>query len=339
MSTKKNAKVNEQEVKTAEESKYIDLLDEDKPIAGQKYVCLSFVSPEDILKNKNLFYFEKFLKHFDFKKSIDKYTQFLNFLSYKYNLDFQKLSTDLEEFVMEEKEKLIDTTIEDDYKSFIDNSEKKLQEEFSESHNYQTNTRGIKVRGTFASQEEAEMKCKMLREEDPNHDVYVGQVGLWMPFHPEAYKTGKVEYLEKELNELMSKKKENDEVSKEEFHQRVKDAKRKAIEENIAKAEKEGNKLMQTIDEDGNLINADRMDVPGKNLLFGDGENDDVSTADLRSELFDGENVVTDKNNDHGIGEILERQKEKEEEKEKEDTVDTEEEREPGAATDTDTDE
>lgn len=69
MSSKKSAKVKEQEVKNPEESKYIDLLDEDKPIAGQKYVCLSFVSPEDILKDKNLFYFEKFLKHFDFKKS------------------------------------------------------------------------------------------------------------------------------------------------------------------------------------------------------------------------------------------------------------------------------
>ena len=317
MSTKKSAKVKEQEVKNPEESKYIDLLDEDKPIAGQKYVCLSFVSPEDILKDKNLFYFEKFLKHFDFKKSLDKYTQFLNFLSYKYNLDFQKLSKDLEEFVIEEKDKLIDTTIEDDYKSFIDNSEKKLQEQFSQLHNYQTNTRGIKIRGTFGSQEEAEMRCKMLRENDPNHDVYVGQVGLWMPFHPEAYKTGKVEYLEKELNELMSKKKENDEVSKEEFNKRVKDAKRKAIEENIAKAQKEGNKLMQSIDEDGNLVNADRMDVPGKNLLFGDGDNDDVSTADLRRELFDGENVVLDKDNDHGIGEILERRKELEKEKEK----------------------
>ena len=74
---------------------YVDVLNEDKPIAGQKYVCLSFVSPEDILKDKHLFYFEKFLKHFDFKKSLDKYTQFLNFLSYKYNLDFQKLSKDL----------------------------------------------------------------------------------------------------------------------------------------------------------------------------------------------------------------------------------------------------
>ena len=64
-----------------------------------------------------------------------------------------------------------------------------------------------------------------------------------------------------------------------------------------------------------NLINADRMDVPGKNLLFGDGETDDLSTADLRKELFDGENVVLDKNTDHGLGEILERQKNKSENK------------------------
>ena len=312
MSTKKNAKVKDSQSENNNDSKYVDLLDEDKPIAGQKYVCLSFVSPEDILKDKNLFYFEKFLKHFEFKKSMDKYTQFLNFISYKYNLDFNKLSKDLEEFIIEEKDKLVETTIEDDYKSFVDNSDKKLQEQFSQLYNFQTNTRGIKVRGSFGSQEEAEMKCKMLREEDPNHDVYVGQVGLWMPFHPDAYKTGKVEYLEKELNELMSKKKENDEVNKDEFNKRVKEAKRKAIEENIAKARKEGNKLMQSIDEEDNLVNADRMDVPGKNLLFGDGENDDVSTADLRKELFDGENIVLDKNTDHGVGEILERQKEQE---------------------------
>ena len=74
MSNKKNAKVKDGKVENNNDSKYVDLLDEDKPIGGQKYVCLSFVSPEDILKDKNLFYFEKFLKHFDFKKSMDKYT-------------------------------------------------------------------------------------------------------------------------------------------------------------------------------------------------------------------------------------------------------------------------
>ena len=33
-------------------SKLVDLLDEDKPIAEQKFVCLSFVSPEYEIKNK-----------------------------------------------------------------------------------------------------------------------------------------------------------------------------------------------------------------------------------------------------------------------------------------------
>ena len=78
-----------------------------------------------------------------------------------------------------------------------------------------------------------------------------------------------VEYLEKELNELMAQKKKNDETSKEQFKNRVKDSKKKAIEENIAKATKEGNKLMQTINEEGELVNADHMDVPGKGCSWG----------------------------------------------------------------------
>ena len=34
--------------------KYIDLLDEDKPVSGQKFVCVSFISPDNILKQKNI---------------------------------------------------------------------------------------------------------------------------------------------------------------------------------------------------------------------------------------------------------------------------------------------
>jgi predicted transcriptional regulator len=310
MSTKKSSK--SKLVDKSENKEYVDLLDEDKPMSGQKYVCLSFISPEDHIKNKNLFYFEKFLTNFEFKKTFEKYTQFLNFLSYKYNLDFNKLTKDMEEFVEEEKEKLFLTSIDDEYKSFLDSKEEDLQKEYNKLHTFQTNTRGIKVRGVFGSQEEAEMRCKILRDADPNHDVYVGGVGIWMPFHPEAYKTGRVEYLEKDLNDLMAQKKKNDEISKEQFKERVKESKKKAIQENIAKAQKEGNKLMQTIDEEGNLVNADRMDIPGKNLLFGDGDEDDVSTADLRKELFEAEDVIVGKqeNNDHGLSQILERQKE-----------------------------
>ena len=45
-------------------SKYVDLLEEDKPISGQKFVCVSFCSPDKILKEKEIFYFEEFLKNY-----------------------------------------------------------------------------------------------------------------------------------------------------------------------------------------------------------------------------------------------------------------------------------
>lgn len=301
MSTKKKDKKNS--------TKYVDLLNEDTSISGQKFVCLSFLSPEDHIKNKELFFFEKYLKNFEVRKSIEKFNNFLNFISYKYSLDSNKILKELDDFLIVEKEKLFLTTLEDDYKTFLDNSEEELLKEYNKINEFQTNTRGVKVRGSFETQEEAEIKCKMLREEDPDHDVYVGHVGKWLPFHPDAYKTGKVEYLEKELNQLMAEKKKNDEVSKEQFKQRVKESKEKAIDENIEKANKHGNRLMQSIDEEGNLVNADRMDVPGKNLLFGDRENDDVSTSDLRKELFEDENVIVGKqeNNDHGLSRLTEK--------------------------------
>ena len=42
-----------------ENPKYIDVLDEDAAIAGQKFTCMSFLSPEKILKDKNLFFFNE----------------------------------------------------------------------------------------------------------------------------------------------------------------------------------------------------------------------------------------------------------------------------------------
>ena len=56
-----------------EDPKYIDLLDEDMPIAGQKFACLSFVSPEKILKQKELYVFNQFLKQYDLSKSLEKF--------------------------------------------------------------------------------------------------------------------------------------------------------------------------------------------------------------------------------------------------------------------------
>ena len=72
--------------KEVKPSSYVDVLDEDKPISGQKFACVSFISPEKILKNKELFLFNEFIKTWDFTKSLEKYQHFFNFLSL-YNLN------------------------------------------------------------------------------------------------------------------------------------------------------------------------------------------------------------------------------------------------------------
>ena len=69
--------------------KYVDLLEEDKPISGQKFACISFVSPENILQRREHFFFSEFLRTFEFTKCFEKYTQFLHFLSHKYNLNVE----------------------------------------------------------------------------------------------------------------------------------------------------------------------------------------------------------------------------------------------------------
>ena len=237
-----------------ENPKYIDLCDEDQPIAGQKFACLSFVSPENIIKQKDRFMFDEFVKQWDFTKTITKTVDFLNFMSYKYNLQVDEVVKDFHEFVDEEKEKLKNSTIEDDYKTFMDQNEEKMNLEFQRKNQFQTSVRGLKIRGVFSTQEEAEMKCKRLREGDPNHDIFVGPVGMWIPWDPDAYKTGRVEFMEEELNQLHNEKMKNEAKAKEEFDRRVKESKRKAIEENIKLAEKSGNKLTQTITKEGELI-------------------------------------------------------------------------------------
>ena len=282
-----------------ENPKYVDLLEEDKPIAGQKFVCLSFVSPEKIIKQKEEFLYEEFIKQWDFKKSMEKFTQFLNFIAFKYpSLSFDKLMADFNDFTKEEGDSLkLASSISDDYKTFIDNNEEQLDQKFGELHQFQTSTRGIKVRGVFPTQGEAELRCKLLREVDSNHDIYVGQVGMWVPFHPDAYKTGRVEYMEETLNQLMADKKKNEDMAKHDFEKRVKDAKQKAIEENMKKAEESGNKLTQTINAEGELVGV-------ANVGNFDGLDEDATIDDIKKNMFDAENVVVDKNGDHGLSKL-----------------------------------
>jgi len=259
---------------------YIDLCDEDVPISGQKYACMSFISPEKILKKREIYLFDQFVQQWDFTKSMSKYFDFLNFIAYKYNLKIETLSEDFNEFVKEEEQRLKSDAFlaENDYKTFLDKNEETLTEKFQREHAFQTSVRGLKLRGVFSTQEEAEMRCKKLRETDPHHDIFVGPVGMWIPWDPDAYKTGRVEFMEEELNQLHKEKLKNEEKAKQEFDRRVKETKKKAIEENIEKAKKSGNVLTQTLNEEGDLVGVSQT------VNF---EEREVASADMHKEIME----------------------------------------------------
>ena len=285
----------------SENPKYVDLLDVDKPIAGQSFGCFSFITPEKILKQKEMFFFEEFLKKWEFSKSMEKFHQFINFMSFKYKLTFEDVMKDYEGFVKEERDNIVSSSIEDDYKTFMDKEEDRLEKQFNIKQNFQTSVRGFKARGHFASQEEAELRAKLIREVDPSFDVFVGPVGTWLPWEPEAYKTGRVEYMEEELNQLAQEKQKNESAAKNAFEARVKETKQKAIDENKKNAEKHGSILTQDIDTDGNLVG---VSATSQEKALQNDNVDSISVADIRSELFDGDNVITGKT-DYGRSELL----------------------------------
>jgi len=278
--------------------KYVDLLDVDKTIAGQIFGCFSFITPEKILKQKEIFFFEEFLKKWEATKSMEKFAQFINFISFKYKVNSESMMQDYEEFVKTERETIMNSSIEDEYKTFVDREETALETRFNSKYKFQTSVRGFKSRGNFASQEEAELRAKLLRESDPNFDIFVGPVGQWLCWDPEAYKTGKVEYMEEELNQLANEKHNNETNARSAFEQRIKETKEKAIADNAENAAKHGNVITQTIDKDGTLIGVGTTQEKALQ------DTESISVADIRSELFEGDDIIMGKT-DNGKSRLI----------------------------------
>jgi len=179
-----------------------DFLTVDDKIPGQNFVCLSFVSPEKIIKNKEMFMLKEFVN--DLNKEL------------KWDYD----------------------NIAGKYEDFRYRREKELIEQFNEENNFQTSMRGIKCKGTYDTLKEAQVKAKKFQRQDPQFHVFVGQVGYWLPWDPTNINLDSIEqqeYSEKELNKLIHGYKEN-EVQKdihyqEMLQQKLKDSVVKKLEE------------------------------------------------------------------------------------------------------------
>lgn len=193
-----------------EDGRVVDYLEEDPEIPNQKYCIVSFLSPEKILKQKEQFFFEKFVQWMDYEWKVRGIEHFLSFVSKKYSVKIDDLLADLKEFEKVHAADIKKTDIEDQFKNFALKNEKSLQEQFDQEVGFTTNVRGVKIRRSFASIEETQIYAKVLQRRYPKDNLFVGKVGAWLPWDPSEHQMPEVEYAERELNEIMRRYKEND---------------------------------------------------------------------------------------------------------------------------------
>ena len=197
-----------------------DFLEVDRSIPGQNFVCLSFISPENILEDKNLYNLYKF--HLSENEGSE-----LTFSQFK-----------------------------EKYESFNDSNEKTLQNEFDEICKFRTNVRGVKIRGVYDTQREANVRAQVLQKMDNSFHVYVGQVGYWLPWDPNPNNIEEQEYLNNDLNRL-NKEYNKNQTKKDMFYEEQKrEKKMAAIRENEERKKKndEERAAAETIVHDGDNI-------------------------------------------------------------------------------------
>jgi hypothetical protein len=225
-----------------------DFLDEDAEISGQRYVLLSFISPEKVLDKKDVFFFQKFLQNYEVEwkvKNLEKYLvdvvkqindqlddrarelekndQFEQAqICRKNRVSVDQLMGDYNTFVQKNRADINKTKIVEAYDDFMYANKVKLEDEFYAMNEFRTSVRGLKVRGVYGNAKEAELKAKKLQTKDKYHNIFIGDVGKWLPWDPQPHEIAEQDYGQEQLNNLMRKYKENEDNREKFFEERTK---------------------------------------------------------------------------------------------------------------------
>ena len=204
----------------------IDYLEEDQTIDKQQYCCLSFIEPtEETEKHSERFIFNKFLKHLsknfiltprmskDGDISIEEQTMEIEKKEEeKTKIEIEEVTeekTEVQEEVQEEvvneleNPKVCHKKLFEEYIGFMTVNYADLINKYIEKYGNKTCLRGIKVRGSYRSLEQARERAKQLQQIDQTFNVFVGEVGKWGPFNPININEVSAEYMDEQLNKLV----------------------------------------------------------------------------------------------------------------------------------------
>jgi hypothetical protein len=227
-----------------------DFLDEDAEIPGQRYALLSFLSPEEVLDKKELYFFQKFLQNYEVEwkvKNLEKYMvdvvknindqlddrirelekndQFDQAtICRKNRVSIDSLMNEYSQFVQKNRADINKTKLAEAYDDFMFSNKTKLEDEFYAMNEFRTSIRGIKIRGVYGNPKEAELKAKKLQSKDKYHNIFLADVGKWVPWNPKPSEIADQEYNNDQLNNLMRKYKENEDNREKFFDERTKGA-------------------------------------------------------------------------------------------------------------------
>lgn len=113
--------------------------------------------------------------------------------------------------------------IESEYHTFHDENLDKLQEDFRKIEDYQGPIiSAFKIRGIHDTVDAAKEHAKKLYDLEPYVDTYVANVGQWASWTASREYVQDVEYMDKSLNKLMKRYKENINKCNNEFDERRK---------------------------------------------------------------------------------------------------------------------
>jgi hypothetical protein len=90
----------------------------------------------------------------------------------------------------------------------------------SPNGNQKSNILGFKNRGNFDTLAEAQLRAKEIRISDPDFDIFVAQVGLWLPWHPDPADLGDIQHDDERLNDIVKGHKESQIRSAQHFEER-----------------------------------------------------------------------------------------------------------------------
>lgn len=235
LNLKKQLKKNKEVIPVKEQ----DFLEEDDEIRTQQFACVSFIDPDEIVKTKEVYLFENFMKSFS-----NDMNHLFSTLKEKYS-DIDNVG--IFNTIQNHYEYVFKNEIQDEFNYFKKNKAEDLETEYYKTQGCIPTKRGFKIRGSYQTMEEAKLRAKKLQAKDKNFHIHIAQVGCWCLFNPNEDDIEDQEYAYDELNTMMKQYRDNRKKADEHYEER----KNSMIEQNKEDQEMK-KKMLETIEEDSN---------------------------------------------------------------------------------------